>query len=242
MILNRRSIIVIIWIVSLLVAGRSSPVRAQSDEEIAFHIYDLARALYYENADLDDFTSWVNGDIGKNHAGVPTRLKTGQPMPDFSFKVFNGQDTLTRASLKGPYILNFWASWCPPCRDEFPLIVKSIDDKDLTAPVIFVNTLDKKPDAQRFLQSFPTDLTIVTDDAKSTYTHKVGIDAIPQTVVVDSEGNVQAIHTGGMTDLTIAFLEAISQHPGLGGFDSNDPDQPPEDMPTGQPTASPAGQ
>jgi thiol-disulfide isomerase/thioredoxin len=228
-----RSVAIALGIVTILLASVQIPVRAETNEEVAFHIYDLARALYDENTGVESFTGWVNGDIGASHTGVPTKLKPGQPMPDFSFKVFRGQGEVTRKQLEGPYILNFWASWCPPCRDEFPLIIESIDNGDLTVPVIFVDVFDNKADAQRFLKPFPADLTIVTDDTKSTHAKKFGMNAIPQTVLVDADGNIQAIHTGGLTDLTIAFFKAISEHPGLGGFNSDDPDQPPEDMPTG---------
>jgi cytochrome c biogenesis protein CcmG, thiol:disulfide interchange protein DsbE len=229
---SRRSLALIGSIISILLAGLSMPVHAQDDDE-ATRIYELARDLHYEDVDSQGFTSWVNGNMGEDTSGAPTRLTAGKPMPDFKFKLYYKTGDLTRAGMKGPYMLNFWASWCPPCRDEFPRVADSIERGDLTIPIYFVNEFDKPADAQRFLWSISTTVTIVGDDTKFTFARKSGIKAIPQTILVDAQGNIQAIHTGDLSDLALQFFIEISKHPGVGAFDPTNPEVPPEDMPTG---------
>jgi cytochrome c biogenesis protein CcmG, thiol:disulfide interchange protein DsbE len=232
MIPNRRLLALVVCIVLTILASRAVPIRAQG-EDLAMRIYELARDLYYQNTELQSYTSWVNGDIGTDRTGVPSRLRTGQNVPDFKFKLFNRAGEVTRSGLKGPYLLNFWASWCPPCRDEFPLLADSIENGDLTMPVIFVDVFDKKVDAQRFLWTLSTPVTIASDDVRSTFARKYGITSIPQTMLVDAKGKIQAIHTGGMTDLTLAFFLEIAGNPGVGAFNADNPDEPPADMQTG---------
>jgi thiol-disulfide isomerase/thioredoxin len=231
MIPYRRSIAVIVGVVSILVSSLSITVRAQGDD-LAMQIYELAREIHYQNSEMESFTSWVNGDMGTDRTAVPARLKTGQAMPDFKFKLFNRPGDATRKGMNGPYILNFWASWCPPCRDEFPMLADSIESGDLKMPVIFVNVFDRKVDAQRFLWSLSTPVTIAIDDVRSTFARKYGISSIPQTALIDAKGRIQAIHTGGMTELTLKFFQEIAKHPGIGAFDAENPEEPPENMQT----------
>jgi cytochrome c biogenesis protein CcmG, thiol:disulfide interchange protein DsbE len=229
---TRRSVALIASIISILLVGLSTPVRAQDDDQ-AMRIYELARDLHYENIDSQGFTSWVNGNMGEDTSGAPSKLVAGKPMPDFKFKLFYQTGDLTRAGMKGPYMLNFWASWCPPCRDEFPRVADSIERGELTIPIFFINEFDTSADAQHFLWSISTKVTIAADDAKFTFARKSGIKAIPQTILVDAQGNIQAIHTGDLSDLALQFFTEISKHPGVGAFDASNPEEPPADMPTG---------
>ena len=223
-----------IILIALLVAlsGPLLAVPARADNEEAFHIYDLARQLHTEDLDDGNYTAWVNGDMGKDETGRPGKLSVGHPMPDFQFKNFDKDGELTRKTLTGPYILNFWASWCGPCRDEYPLLTDKMDSGDLDIPVYFVNVFDTKRDAERFLSNFQQEVTIVVDSGDSAFAARYRIAAIPQTILVDADGNIQALHSGGMTEYSVEFFNEIAHHPGIGGFDARDPDQPPENMVT----------
>jgi cytochrome c biogenesis protein CcmG/thiol:disulfide interchange protein DsbE len=230
---NRRSLALITLAVALIlsmIAVPSSPARAQKD--VAMRIYNLARELHDYNVEFGTFTTWVNGDLGEDPAASPGKLDAGQTIPDFKFKNFDKAGEVKRADLAGKaYFLNFWASWCPPCREEFPLIGEAIDDGSLSLPIYFVNVLDTKVEAQRFLWTMSPELSIVSDDAKSTYARRYRINSIPQTILVDANGKIQAIHSGGLSELPLKFLLEIAAHPGVGAFDANNPDEPPPDMP-----------
>src|SRR5215813_11220903 len=147
MVSPRKRILIVLLIGLLALSGLLiPPVRVHADDDEATKIYELARSLHYENSDRGGFTVWVNGDIGQDTKLRITSIKGGDPLPDYKFTSFNGKSTILPKDMKGPYILNFWASWCPPCRAEFPLFAQKIKDKSLTIPVIFVNTQDMRAD------------------------------------------------------------------------------------------------
>ncbi|WP_169308445.1 TlpA disulfide reductase family protein [Ferrimonas aestuarii] len=86
-----------------------------------------------------------------------------KPAPDFSLKP-NLQQSLIEVSQKGPVYLDFWASWCGPCRRSFPFmneLVAQYQPEGLT--VIAVNLDVEKQDADNFLTQFPANFTIVYD-------------------------------------------------------------------------------
>jgi len=85
---------------------------------------------------------WVNGDIGDDLAARRTWVGGGEPLPAFKFTQFDSDATIQPQDVKRPYILNFWASWCSACRDEFPLFTRRLKDQSLPIPVIFVNGMD----------------------------------------------------------------------------------------------------
>src|SRR5262249_3090092 len=151
--------------------------------------YQLARALNSDDIDQQNYTYWVNGNIGKD-IGVPALIVVlGKPMPNFTFKGLNSTDILDSKSVKPPYILNFWASWCGPCQQEFPLLVEATKLKQLTVPVYFVDILDQQTPALQFLKKLGVDTSVFTDTVDSAFAQTNLQAVVPQTFLVDSDGN-----------------------------------------------------
>ncbi len=92
--------------------------------------------------------------------------------------------------------LDFWASWCGPCRQSFPWMNKMhAKYKDQGLVIIAVNTDTERPDADRFLAKTPADFEIVYDpegDIAMSY----DLVAMPTSFYLDGEGNVLANHVG----------------------------------------------
>ncbi len=121
----------------------------------------------------------------------------GRPAPDFTLPLFSG-GTLSLHSLKGkPVVLNFWASWCVPCREETPLLVR-LNKTYGPRGIVFVgvNVEDEERAARQFLRQYRVDYSVVRaveDDVIEAY----AVPGIPTTVFIGANGNVIDKFTGG---------------------------------------------
>ncbi len=206
----------------VLLVGQFAPARAQDD--IAMRIYRLARTLYYDDLLHDNITYWVNGDLGDD----PTIRSSGmiqKPLPNFLLGRLIGTGLVSSADMPAPYLINFWASWCQPCRDEFPLLVNSINDGTLDLPILFVNVADTRTRAQQFIGqiTFRGDSAVVIDDAQPALSVALGVTSVPQTFLIDARGTIQAIRIGEINATALRFLAEIARHPDVGTFDANAP-------------------
>ncbi len=120
----------------------------------------------------------------------------GNRAPDFELQDLDGQ-SISLSSLRGsPVMLNFWASWCPPCRYEMPFIQEVYDEwSDKGLMVLAINLEESASTAKQFMQaeglSFPVLL-----DTRSIVAGKYNIRAIPTTFLIDKDGIIQGIKIG----------------------------------------------
>ncbi len=118
------------------------------------------------------------------------------PAPDFTLKSRQGEN-LRLQDFRGEVVmLNFWASWCGPCRQEMPLM----DDiytryKDLGFTILAVNVDENADEAHRFLDKVPVSYPILYDP-ESDVSEKYEVQAMPTTVMIDRDGNARFLHHG----------------------------------------------
>ncbi|MGC1509967.1 TlpA family protein disulfide reductase [Ketobacter sp.] len=118
------------------------------------------------------------------------------PAPDFSLPT--GKDkTLALSELKGDVVMiNFWASWCGPCREEMPLLQDLYQKyKKLGFTVYGVNVDFKPKDAEALLESAKVTFPIGYD-SKNKISELYKIDSMPSTIMVDRKGNMRFLHRG----------------------------------------------
>jgi thiol-disulfide isomerase/thioredoxin len=236
---NRRIVMGLAVCLAVFYGLARAPRHGQATDDEGTRIYQLARGLHRENTNRGSFTVWVNGDIGEDSTARRTSVKGGDPLPAFKLSLFSGSSTLQSQDLKGPYILNFWSSWCSVCRAEFVLFDKKIKDKSLQVPVIFVDTLDSQVNGERYVASLGAANTLtIAFDSNSQLFSSLWFTANPDTVLVDADGHIQAIQIGAVSDLSLTFFNEIAQHPGVGSFDRLHPDVQPTQSPA-TPTAPP---
>lgn len=121
-------------------------------------------------------------------------INVGDPAADFSLSSRAG-DTVSMAGLKGQVVLiNFWASWCGPCRQEFPLLDTIYKKyKKLGFTVIGLNVEPDAKDAETFLKQNPVSFPIVYDP-KDEMSKRYGVTGMPSVALVDRKGVVRWMH------------------------------------------------
>jgi len=120
----------------------------------------------------------------------PPRPRVGQRAPAFSLHRLNGSGTISLASLRGKVVvLNFWASWCAPCKREAPALEKVwLDYRSHGVVVLGIDTNDAAGDARRFLTAHGVTYPTVAGGGR--LTGKYGIPGLPVTYVLNAQGRI----------------------------------------------------
>jgi cytochrome c biogenesis protein CcmG/thiol:disulfide interchange protein DsbE len=105
-------------------------------------------------------------------------LRDGQPMPGLSTGDFAGNVT----------VLNVWASWCIPCRDEAPLLMKLAEDKRIR--LVGINYKDQPDNARRFLGRFGNPYAASGADANGRAAIEWGVYGVPENFIVGRDGRI----------------------------------------------------
>ncbi len=108
------------------------------------------------------------------------------------------------ASLRGrPFVLNMWASWCPPCRREMPMLIDVAAQSDV--PILLVNQGEDAAKVRAYLERERLSAASVRLDPKGTLSQVTGSHAMPTTLFIDAEGRIQRTHAG---EISRAALQA----------------------------------
>ena len=140
--------------------------------------------------------------LSLNPREVPSPL-IGKPAPQFALpKLGEPGTTIKRDDLLGKvWVLNVWASWCAPCREEHPLVIAFA--KRSGVPVYGLNYKDQTAAATGWLAQLGNPYAATLVDAQG----KVGIDwgvyGVPETFVIDKAGIIRMKHIGPLTEAAI---------------------------------------
>lgn len=120
------------------------------------------------------------------------------PAADFKLKDLHGNE-LSLSNLKGKKVfLNFWATWCPPCKAEMPEIEKLYEEtKDSDLVIVAVDMGEPLSTVKTFIDNNKYDFKVLLDSDHSVAT-KYGISAIPTSYFIDKNGNIVSKNVGAM--------------------------------------------
>jgi len=136
------------------------------------------------------------GSLCFTAAGPANAAAGAGPAPNFTLKSLSGKNLKLSEMTGNVVLINFWASWCGPCREEMPLL-NALHKKyePLGFTVIGVNVEEQAANARGFLNDFPVDFPVLLDN-KNQVSKMYNVIAMPTTVVVDRDGNMRFLHKG----------------------------------------------
>jgi thiol-disulfide isomerase/thioredoxin len=128
--------------------------------------------------------------------GLTAAGLTGQPAPDFALRSLGNENLRLSEHLGEVVVINFWATWCGPCRQEMPLLDELYSKYRLVGLVLLSVNIDDAPDraiemAQALKVSYPVLL-----DARKDVSRAYQVGTLPLTVLIDREGIVRYVSEG----------------------------------------------
>jgi len=131
---------------------------------------------------------------------------------DFKLKDLNGNE-LSLSDLRGKKVfLNFWATWCPPCKAEMPEIEKLYQEtKNSDLVILTVDIGEPLSDVKTFIDQNNYNFKVLLDSNQKVAA-QYGISAIPTSFFIDKEGNIISKHTGPMnTDQMKEYIKGLDK-------------------------------
>ncbi|NOZ52063.1 MAG: TlpA family protein disulfide reductase [Gammaproteobacteria bacterium] len=126
--------------------------------------------------------SWVKAEPAKGKA------------PDFTLKSVRG-DNLKLSERRGEVVMvNFWASWCKPCREEMPVLNELyLKYRDAGFTLWAINVEQNLVKAKRWLREVPVTFPVLFDDSNNV-SKRYNVDAMPSTYLIDRDGNLRYLY------------------------------------------------
>ena len=144
------------------------------------------------------WTSWQGLFQGQSTSGEADVPLTGAQAPEFSLQTLTGEKVQLTQFRGKPVMLNFWATWCGPCKEEMP-IIQSVASRSRTNLIVLGINDDETTDlVSGFVQDHKITFRVLMDPgAKVTDLYQIR--GFPTSYFIDSDGKIQAIHIGSLS-------------------------------------------
>lgn len=132
--------------------------------------------------------------------------------PDFTLDSASGENIRLSDYIGEVVMINFWASWCGPCRQEMPLLEALHEKYNMMGfTMLGINLDEKRADADALLAQIPVSFPILFDP-ESKISRLYNVKAMPTTILLDRDGNLRFLHKGyqsGFEDKYEADIKAL---------------------------------
>lgn len=144
-------------------------------------------------------------------AGMVQGAVVDEAAPDFTLKS-RGGDNMRLQEARGDVILiNFWASWCGPCRKEMPALEQLQQRyQELGFQVWGLSVDEEIDDANQILEDIPVSFPILYDN-EGMVSELYAVDAMPTTVIIDRDGQVRHVHRGYLPGYELKYEKQIKE-------------------------------
>ncbi len=145
-------------------------------------------------------------DVVAARSQRPPSPQVDAPAPDFSLKTLTGE-TIRLSNLQGQAVLvNFWATWCPPCRAEMPAIQQVYDKyRGQGVTVLAINLQESEAQVSNFAGQTRLTFPILIDQEGTVFA-RYRVNGLPSTFFVDRQGVIRTVTLGG--PMTEAFIDS----------------------------------
>ncbi|WP_417016358.1 TlpA family protein disulfide reductase [Alistipes sp.] len=158
----------------------------------------------------------------ENEIEATTLVKAGDPAPDFTVEMFDGS-RVTLSDLRGKVVLlNFWATWCPPCREELTHVQSEIIDRFAGREFLFlpVSREESRQTVAAFREKYGYEFPMGLDTSREIF-DRYASNYIPRNFLIDADGKVVSATVGfeksefeelvRSIEATLAFTEQSTQ-------------------------------
>ena len=138
-----------------------------------------------------------------------TNSLIGKKIPNISLEYFDENKFYKKNDFKkNDYtLINFWASWCAPCRIEHPVLIQLSKEKNLK--LVGVNFKDKKKQADKFLNDFGDPYDFLTKDEQGKYSVNLGVYGIPESILINKDLTILKKFVGPLSAEDFSSIIAI---------------------------------
>ena len=137
--------------------------------------------------------------------GQAELTKDQGPAPDFAVKIIDGRKVSLRDFKGKPLIINFWASWCPPCREETPLLVETAKRYKGRVKFLGIVFQDTVANVRQFYSEFGVPYPSAIDPTEAA-SRAYKITGVPETFFIDAKGHLRGHVIGAINRETLTKM------------------------------------
>jgi cytochrome c biogenesis protein CcmG/thiol:disulfide interchange protein DsbE len=132
-------------------------------------------------------------------SSIRSAPEIGKPLPNFELNNLAGESFRLEQFRGQPVLINFWATWCPPCKDELPLLNDYFQNFKNKMAFVGIDAQEDPKTVTDFMDMYKIDFPILLDPGGVTIRDYL-IRGFPTTFFVDAQGKLVAIHIGGLKE------------------------------------------